>query len=78
MTAWCSKQCDLGSTEQLEKGYPLCPGSALAHGVNEYWRNIQWIEITELFGELILLERGIVSNEKMLGFRKSNIKAIFT
>lgn len=39
---WCSKQRDLESTEG--KGTPSLCSSALAHRVNEHWKNIWWIE----------------------------------
>lgn len=42
MMGWCSKQCDLESTEG--KGTPSLCSSALAHRVNEHWKNIWWIE----------------------------------
>lgn len=42
MMGWCSKQRDLESTEG--KGTPSLCSSALAHRVNEHWKNIWWIE----------------------------------
>ncbi|KAJ7414582.1 hypothetical protein WISP_82946 [Willisornis vidua] len=40
--------------------------------------NVVFCTPIQLFGELILLKRAIVSNEKMPGFYKSNIKAILS